>query len=367
MASIRKPAKKTRSRGSILFFCVIIAINSFGILQVFLMWNQDYFSQTPGGLHHSPLVSMNSGNEKETSRSSNVKKEEIKLPKLSFPKSNEYKFHNPYVDQKKKVYIFHHTLSLPDGSEGAVILDMLQGHAYAYHQGGIYGGSCGEGNDVGRVPENSLIKTIGLQDFLQFACPRDIETKDRKKVVPKRSYTEDGTRVFTPEYVDLLRSVISYPNRSENKKKENTIVVHIARGKKFTPCRKKPHRNYEPYLPNKHYQLLINKYMKDGFENKVIIYSQSKSYEKFDEFREKGYELHIDEKITDIWKTVLTSDVFIMSRSAFSFVPAMVASADTKVIYTPFWHKGLKNWETVRKDILSQSDAEFERLKSTCK
>lgn len=244
---------------------------------------------------------------------------------------------------------------------------MLQGHAYAYHQGGIYGGSCGEGNDVGRVPENSLIESIGLQDFLQFACPRDIETKDRKKVVPQRSYTQDGTRVFTPEYVDLLKGVISYPKRPENQKKTNTIVVHISRGRKFTPCRKKPHRNYEPYLPNKHYQLLINKYMKDGYDNKVIIYSQSKSYEKFDEFREKGYELHIDEKINDVWKAVLTSDVFIMSRSAFSFVPAMLATADTKVIYTPFWHTGLKNWETVRKDILSQSDAELKRLKSTCK
>merc|ERR1712176_1485592 len=140
----------------------------------------------------------------------------------------------------------------------------------------------------------------------------------------------------------------------------------MSRGKKFTPCKKKPHRGFEPYLPNQHYQLLVNKYMKDVYENKVIIYSQSASYEKFDDFREKGYELHIDQAITDVWRAVMVSDVFIMSRSAFSFVPALVANPDTKVVYTPFWHQGLRGWEIVRKDILGQSDAELKRLKSTC-
>jgi len=360
MAAIKKSAFKTKSRGGIPFFVVIIVVVCLGLLQGFLVLNQDYFSDLPEGYHDLPLLSIKLDNEMEKTRIPD-------LPKLSFPKSNEDFFRNPSVDIKKKVYMFHHTTNLPDGSEGAIILDMLLGHAYAYHHGWIYGGSCGEGNDVAREPENALLRTIGLQDFLQFACPRDIETKDRKKVVPSKSYVEDGTRSFTPEYVDLLKSVIRYPDRPENQKRTNTIVVHMSRGKKFTPCKKKHHRGFEPYLPNKHYQLLINKYMKDGYDNKVIIYSQSSSYEKFDEFREKGYELHIDEAITDVWRAVMVSDVFIMSRSAFSFVPALIANADTKVVYTPFWHQGFRGWEIVRKDILGQSDAELKRLKSTCK
>eukprot|EP00535_Pseudo-nitzschia_heimii_P003641 CAMPEP_0197194260 /NCGR_PEP_ID=MMETSP1423-20130617/28939_1 /TAXON_ID=476441 /ORGANISM="Pseudo-nitzschia heimii, Strain UNC1101" /LENGTH=356 /DNA_ID=CAMNT_0042647661 /DNA_START=99 /DNA_END=1169 /DNA_ORIENTATION=- len=350
-------------RNGIPFYIVIVAVLCLGLMQGFLILNQDYFSDIPEGHHDVPLLSMKFDNALEPN---NKLEPEIKS-KLSFPKSNEDYFRNTSIDIKKKVYMFHHTINAPDGSEGAVILDMLIGHAYAYHQGGIYGGSCGEGNDVGRVPENSLIRTIGLQDFLQFSCPRDLETTDRKKVLPKKNYVEDGTRIFTPEYVELLKSVIRYPKRPENPTKTNIIVVHMSRGKKFTPCRKKPHEGFDAYLPNKHYQLLINKYMKDGYENKVIIYSQSTSYEDFDEFREKGYELHIDEAITDVWKAVINSDVFIMSRSAFSFVPALVATDATKVVYTPFWHQHIRGWEIVRKDILSQSNDEFKRLKATCK
>lgn len=113
-------------------------------------------------------------------------------------------------------------------------------------------------------------------------------------------------------------------------------------------------------------QLLINKYSKDGYENKVIIYSQSTSYEKFDEFREEGYELHIDEDKSDVWKAVMISDVFIMSKSSFSFVPALVASDSTTVVYTPFWEPAIRGWEIVRKDIMKHTDVELKRLKATC-
>lgn len=366
MVVITKSAMKTRCRGEIPLFCVIAVILCLGTMQSFLMLNQDYILDSPEALD-SPLFHIKVGKKLKQEPEKKPEQEPETLPKLSFPKSNEDHFRNPSVNIGKKVYMYHHTFRAPDGTEGSVILDMLLGHAYAFHQGGIYGGSCGEGNDVGREPENSLIRAIGLQDFLQFECPRDFETKDRKKVVAGKSYIQDGTRAFTPEYMDRLKSVIRYPKKQESQKKTNLIVVHIRRGKKITPCRKKLYKDFEPYLPNKHYQLLINKYLKDGYENKVIIYSQSSSYEKFDEFREKGYELHIDEDIADVWKSVLISDVFIMSRSSFSFVPAMVASASTKVVYTPFWEQPIRGWDIVRKDILAQSDVEFKRLKSTCK
>jgi len=323
----------------------------------------------------APSVSENVGdpsqftmavdNKVVVSSSSKSNQGEVVRPKLSFPNSNEEYFHNPSMDRPKKVYTYHHTIATPDGTEGSVILDMLLGHAYAYHNGGIYGGSCGDGNDVLRGPETALIKTVGLQDFLQFACPRDFKTSERKKVLPSRNYLEDGTRAFTPEYVDLLRSVVTYPERPKNPK-ANTIVVHIRRGGKHIPCKKKKYHDFEPYLPNKHYQLLIDKYSKDGYDNEVIIYTQSSSHESFDEFKEKGYQLHIDENLSDVWKSVLRSDVFIMSRSSFSFVPAMLATNETKVVYTPYWEQPIRGWDIVRKDIRSQSDAELERLKSGC-
>jgi hypothetical protein len=42
-------------------------------------------------------------------------------------------------------------------------------------------------HSLGRDPENSLIEAIGLQDFVQFACPRDLEESvARKKTVPEK-------------------------------------------------------------------------------------------------------------------------------------------------------------------------------------
>ena len=231
------------------------------------MLNQDYILDSPEALD-SPLfhIKVEKKLKQEAEKKPEPKPE--KLPKLSFPKSNEDHFRNPSVNLGKKVYMYHHTFRAPDGTEGSVILDMLQGHVYAFHQGGIYGGSCGEGNDVGRVSENSLIRAIGLQDFLQFECPRDFETKDRKKVVAGKSYIQDGTRAFTPEYMDRLKSVIRYPKKQESQKKTNLIVVHIRRGKKITPCRRKLYNDFEPYLPNKHYQVSVEAYFYKNMNDK---------------------------------------------------------------------------------------------------
>jgi hypothetical protein len=109
-------------------------------------------------------------------------------------------------------------------------------------------------------------------------------------------------------------------------------------------------------------QLLIDKYMKPNA--KVVIYSQEPSHESLDEFREKGYELHISEELADVWTAALVADVFIMSRSDFSFVPAILTKAT--VVYTPFWEKAHRGWDVVGKDVMDQSTAEFERLSSAC-
>jgi hypothetical protein len=161
-------------------------------------------------------------------------------------------FYPKEVSTRQLAYLFHHTPSDRQGKEGHVILDMLMGHAYAFHQRRIYGGSCGGGNDVGRDPERKLIKAIGLEGVLNFACPGEIKNKIRQKEIPSKSYVEDGIRSMTPEYVDLLKSVVKYPERTDN---TYTIVVHIRRDK-TTPCRKQ-YKDYDPYLPNKHYQVCV--------------------------------------------------------------------------------------------------------------
>ncbi|KAL3928930.1 MAG: hypothetical protein SGARI_004894 [Bacillariaceae sp.] len=266
-------------------------------------------------------------------------------------------FYPKEVSTRQLAYLFHHTPNDRAGKEGHIILDMLMGHAYSFHQRRIYGGSCGGGNDVGRDPERKLLKTIGLDGILNFACPGDYKNKIRQKEIPSKSYVQDGIRALTPEYIDLLKSVVKYPERTDN---TYTIVVHIRRDK-HTPCRKQ-YQDWDPYLPNKHYQALIDKNMKPNA--KVVIYSQENSYESLDEFREKGYEMHVEEAIEDVWRAAMTSDVFIMSRSDFSLVPAMLTKAT--VVYTPYWEKPLRGWNVVGKDVMAQTKEELDRLKETC-
>lgn len=263
------------------------------------------------------------------------------------------------------VMVFHHTLGPSKGKEAAVVLDMLMVHAYAYMEGEIYGGSCGEGNDFGRDAENSLIEAIGLTKELRFECPRENEYDGRKKMIAYKKYAADGVRAITPEYVDLLKSVTLYPDRSKVFGRDDpdrfTIVVHVKRGPKTTPCMNQ-YNGYDAYLPNLHYQHLIDKYMRPNA--RVIIFSQSDSYESFDEFKDRGYELQIDGDIADVWRSLILADVAILSRSSFSYVPAVLAKGT--VIYTSFWHKPIRGWTKVGKEVLETTEEEMKRLKATC-
>lgn len=159
-------------------------------------------------------------------------------------------FYPSGVDAKQLQYLFHHTPNDRMGKEAHVVLDMMMGHAYAFHQQKLYGGSCGGGNDVGRDPERALLIAIGLEHVLKFACPGEIKSKLRQKEVPTKSYRKDGSRSLTPEYIELLRSAMHYPERADI---TYTIAVHIRRDK-IVPCRR-PFMEYDPYLPNKHYQV----------------------------------------------------------------------------------------------------------------
>jgi hypothetical protein len=238
---------------------------------------------------------------------------------------------------------------------------MLLGHAFAWHENATYGGSCGEPSGL-HVQHQGLLESIGLEEELRFACPRDdiTDTGPRRSMIPREQLTSAGSRMWTPEYTDWLKSRVHYSPKVPDK---FTIAVHIRRGD-VSPC-KSLKDGFNRYLPNSHYQTLIDNYMpKDNPDVRVVIFSQSKSYESFKDFVNKGYELQLDGDVTEVWKTIAVSDVAIMSRSSFSMIPAVVAKGT--VVYTKFWQKPLRNWHTVSKDILEQTNQELSRLKQDC-
>lgn len=243
------------------------------------------------------------------------------------------------------------------GKSGKVVEEMLIAHAYVFHQNATYGGCCGSRTSKMDAHED-LLDALGLKDVLRFRCPRDFvhDTVTKRSVIPQNTYLSQDTQVWTPEYVDYLRSLVTYPERRH---KEYTIVVHMLRGN-TSPCKEK-NRGFHSYLPNLHYQNLIDKYMKPGA--RVIIYTSAKSFEDLSEFRNRGYEVNTGTSLKETWKEFVTADVFIMSRSDFSMVPAMVAKGT--VVYTPFWHHTLRRWKRASKSIMRETDEETERLQNT--
>eukprot|EP00429_Kryptoperidinium_foliaceum_P041394 CAMPEP_0176117324 /NCGR_PEP_ID=MMETSP0120_2-20121206/58940_1 /TAXON_ID=160619 /ORGANISM="Kryptoperidinium foliaceum, Strain CCMP 1326" /LENGTH=300 /DNA_ID=CAMNT_0017451613 /DNA_START=59 /DNA_END=958 /DNA_ORIENTATION=+ len=197
---------------------------------------------------------------------------------------------------------------------GAFIQDMLMCHAYAYHKGYIYGGACGRNTNLQFKPKHQeLIDSIGLTNVLKFGCPPGKNTE----LQYRGDYINNDTGIFTEDYIANLQELIDYPTKPEKRR----ISVHMRRGD-ITPCRPRT-RGYPRYLPNQHFLRLIDRYNPNN-DSEVFVYSESESFENFDAFRERGYNVVLDGSIGDVWKGILVSDVVIPSRSSFSLVPSIM-------------------------------------------
>eukprot|EP00934_Nitzschia_sp_Nitz4_P006033 Nitzschia sp. Nitz4//scaffold191_size41780//34025//34756//NITZ4_007476-RA/size41780-processed-gene-0.37-mRNA-1//1//CDS//3329540208//6023//frame0 len=235
---------------------------------------------------------------------------------------------------------------------------MLMCHAYAFQQNMTYGGACVRDWTQGgfrierKRAHKALIKAVGLSGVLKFRCPPSEVTNLTEPSI----YRRNDTSILTPEYIEYLQSVISYPPKTTNTRQ---IAVHIRRGD-VTPCFKLA-ENFSRYLPNQHFMNLIDRYNPEN-NSKVVIYSETESFESFDDFRDRGYDLALDGDITDVWKGMIQSDVVILSRSSFSLVPAILSKGT--VVYTPFWHKPLAHWDVVEDSLVNESTKILERFRA---
>ena len=94
----------------------------------------------------------------------------------------------------------------------------------------------------------------------------------------------------------------------------------------------------------------------------MTIYSESQSFESFDEFRARNYTVELDTKdLAVVWKALATADVAILSRSFFSFVPATVNP--NTVVATPFFgFVPLDGWKEASDELIKSSDKLTEQI-----
>ena len=233
----------------------------------------------------------------------------------------------------------HFYSMLRNDRSGEAIQDMIFCHAYSYHNNATYGGAVGNGNYINRHEE--LLQKLGLDLSIMPAVP----SSDSKHIVlAPEIYRPSGVRgkLFTTDYLQYLRSQTNYTESDI----DIDIAVHIRRGD-VTPCREKVAWRY---LPNSYYLDLIKQHAKPN--SRVVIYSEDKSFESFDVFRKMGYEMDLGGELGDVWGGIVNAKVVIMSRSSFSFLPAMLCQG--KVLYPPFHHRPLPGWDIVDISVYNQ-------------
>jgi hypothetical protein len=259
---------------------------------------------------------------------------------------------------------------------GSAIQDMLMAHAYAFQKGAAYGGACGPSDHLSQ--SQLLIDALGLTAVLPFACP----SKSTDILVDRtKYYTSEDIRIWTPEWVQYIQQQQQKNQQQQVLRVDNhsslavpadhpfTIVAHIRRGD-INPCCWEGR-----YLPNSHYLTLIERYLPlYGQEEErknhlnVIIFSESQSFESFDDFRNKGYQVVLDGEPSEAWKTMMMADVLILSKSSFSLVPAVLSTQEgRKIVYTKFNHLPLQGWDNVENALNLKSKKETHKmLKKKC-
>jgi hypothetical protein len=218
---------------------------------------------------------------------------------------------------------------LADDRSGSVIQHMIRSFGYAHIKHGTYMGACGETPLKHMRAHQVLLKSIGLDKLLPFACPPTDETKaenynrvevhtmflwESREQTLVQEAVQNGWDDFTP-HIPYLKQHLNYLPSSD----APLISVHIRRGD-IDPCCSSTDR----YLPNSYYHSVIESHRKRLPNAKVMIFSEKKSFESLESFVQKGYIVEAGGDLANCWRTMISSDVLILSRSFFSDVPKLL-------------------------------------------
>jgi len=226
---------------------------------------------------------------------------------------------------------------------GAAVHDMLMAHAYAFSINKTYGGACPV-KYLARKDTVFLLNKLSLSNILRIACPKG--EKNSGLVVPDVVYRKFDNSTFTESWREMVHDQMPRSKRLGNFTK---IVVHIRRGD-VDPC-----RHEGRYLPNYHYLKLIEAFLPPDskVQFNVTIYSESQSVSSFEVFHKLNYTVKLDTELPEVWGDMMSADVLILSKSSFSFVPALLNP--NTVVYTQFWHNPIETWKIVSKDLIQNS------------
>ena len=268
---------------------------------------------------------------------------------------------------------------------GSAIHEMLRYHAEAFARNMTYGGACVDqinwsmtGMKKGvfqrrRKERERLIATLGLSHQLPMACPSRHELASGKAIFLDAKEVKDSKdNRFTEAWLEYLQSQRRHADFEEELaamtmeevlSHQLQVVVHVRRGD-VTPC-----KNSKRYLPNSYYLQVLDKYLPAACmeENKcnVTIFSEIESFESFEVFQQRGYQVALDSPLEEIWESVVSADVVVISRSSFSQVPAMF---NKKTVIAPTLRPDDKmpHWIDADKEIKQTAISKREEYAAYC-
>lgn len=201
-----------------------------------------------------------------------------------------------------------------------------------------------------KIRNYKLLKEhIELSKFLKIPHPKDFSNKNIGSIInldkvenlfniinfnTKLYPSKNINNFLTDNFINLLRNNFIF-----KKKEKFTIVVHIRRGDV------NPNTHPERYLPNEYYcnilELITSIINIKSYE--IIIISESQAYESFECFKKyDNIKFEFDRDTKSNWENMINSDIFIMSKSSYSYVPALFCKGI--VVYKDFWCSKLNEW-----------------------
>jgi hypothetical protein len=282
----------------------------------------------------------------------------------------------PIIQSGRKMYV----LNRRDRS-GRVVAEMLYAHAFAFANNLTYAGMCWAQKGQHDQEVFDLLHALNWTKVLPIACPDGIENKTKTFNFRNGNVTELSPLIldanvfkihanFNPAWRARIRGELMEHNediaadRADGTLKPYEIAVQIRRGD-ISPCRVR-------YLPNSHFLSLIDQYTPteqelNGRTVHVTIFSESDSFEPFDEFLERGYSVELDTpNLVDVWIPLATADVIILSRSFFPMIPAML---NPNIVVSTFLSsfRPLEGWNVVDDALTARSESEAGELRNQCR
>lgn len=206
---------------------------------------------------------------------------------------------------------------------GSQIHDMIFAWAFARKNGMRYAGAVGAVNNLGlKQLVNLLQLPWGLFTQAPDGCPMKLT-----------GYRDEDILAHAPLHLLTGRTALDNTGQA-------VIAVHVRRGD--VEPNMPPVGDSFRYMPNAYYLDAIRAARSRHPGAEVHIFSEKGSSEPWSDFSAIGCQLHLATPLADVWRTMIQAREVILSRSSFSYVPALFATG--RVTYVRFWHPPHSSW-----------------------